>query len=211
MTGGSPERTGKMTPQPPSPIPPGPQSQQPNQTKPSGCSRGCLVALLVAGGLMMIVLVISGIVIWQASQSENGQKVLKAIGKGASLATKGLNAPGAEEARQLGCPEAFVLDMNDMFELIEIFDTDGGMEKAKDGLGPKVMLMCQGYGTLPTCDELAATYAKVPGRTRGEFAVLVQAKNGARECSNKYADDGTYLGEFADGKNKKKKKRSSDE
>ncbi|MBL8910537.1 MAG: hypothetical protein JNM17_07510 [Archangium sp.] len=192
-----------MTPQPP-PISPQPNPNQTNQAKPSGCSRGCLVALAVAGGLMIIVLVISGIVIWQAAQSENGQKVLKAIGKGASLATKGLNAPGAEEARQLGCPEAFVLDMNDMFELIEIFDTDGGMEKAKDELGPKVMLMCQGYGTLPTCDELAAAYVKVPDRTRGEFAVLVQAKNGRKECSNKYSDDGTYLGEFADGKKKKK-------
>lgn len=153
---------------------------------------------------MVIVLVISGIVIWQASQSENGQKVLKAIGKGASLATKGLNAPGAEEARQLGCPEAFVLDMNDMMELIEIFDADAG---ARDfaGDGPKVMLMCQGYGTLPTCDDLAATYVKTPGRARGPFAILVQAKNGARECSKRYADDGTYLGEFANDKKKKKK------
>lgn len=191
-----------MTPQPLNPQ----QGLNPNAAKPSGCSRGCLIALLVVGGLFALVFVVSGVVLWRASQTEQGQKIFKAIGKGASLASKGLNAPGAQEARDLGCPEAFVLDMKDMFELIEIFDADGGLEKLKDGSGPQVMLMCQGYGELPTCDELAAAYVKVPDRTRGEFAVLVQAKTTkVRQCSRKYSDAGEDLGEFAEGKSKKKK------
>ncbi|MFT3710471.1 MAG: hypothetical protein QM817_22840 [Archangium sp.] len=191
-----------MTPSPnPMPAPQQPKPQQQN----SGCSRGCLIAVLAAGGLMLLVVVVSGIFLWRAASSEEGQKVMKAIGKGASLAAKGLNAPGAAEIRDLGCPEAFVLDMQDMRELIGIFDTDGG--DPLSNIGPNTMVMCQGYGTLPTCDEIAAVYTPVKDRPRGEFVVLVQGKTSkVQQCSKRYADDGSSLGDFATGSKKKNQK-----
>lgn len=195
-----------MTPQP---IPPAPPS---NQAKPSGCSRGCLIALLVVGAVMAVIVVISGLVIWRAASSEEGKKVLAAMGKGVSLASKGINGPGAQEVREAGCPEAFVLDMADMRELIGIFVNDAGT-KGLPETGPAVMVMCQGFGELPDCDELAKVYAPVKGRPPGEFAILVQTKHAKSPlCSRRYADDGTPLGDFAmDGKKPRKKKPDDQE
>jgi hypothetical protein len=162
-----------------------------------------LIALIAFGSVVLLGFVVGGIALWRAASSEGGQKVMRAIGKGASLAAKGLNAPGAQEARNLGCDEAFVLDMHDMVELIGIFDVDAG-DPLKNS-GPNTMVMCQGYGSLPTCDEIAAVYVPVQGRPHGEFVVMVQGKaSKVQQCSVRYADDGTPLGDFGNAKKKKK-------
>lgn len=174
-----------MTPSPVSP---------PLAQKPSGCSRGCLIALLVVGGLVLLGGAVAGFALWRLASSEDGQKVMKAIGKGASLATRGINGPGAKEVREAGCPEAFVLDMNEMMELVDLF-SDGGPSKP---LGAGVMVMCQSsVGALPQCEVVARAYVSAPGRPPGDFVVLVKTKNQNQEyCSRRYSETGEDLGPF---------------
>jgi hypothetical protein len=172
----------------PSPISP------PVSSKPAGCSRGCLVALLIAGGLMLLTGLVAAVALWKAASSEEGQKVMKAIGKGASLASKGINGPGAQEVRNAGCPEAFVLDMAEMIELIGIF-RDGG---APEDLGVGVMVTCQGtFGTLPDCADVAKAYLTAKDLPPGEFVVMVKTKNQKKEqCARRFSATGEDLGDF---------------
>ena len=171
-----------MTPSPVSPA-----------KKPSGCSRGCLVALLVVGGVALLGGLVGAFALWRVASSEDGQKVMKAIGKGAQLAAKGINAPGAQEVREAGCPEAFVLDMGDMTELIDLF-SDGGAKPLSTG----VMVLCQGaFGQLPDCTEVAKAYLKANGRPPGEFMVTVKLKNAKQEqCARRFSEAGEDLGDF---------------
>jgi hypothetical protein len=161
--------------------------------KPSGCSTGCLVALLIVGGVVVIAGLVGGFALWRAASSPEGQKVMKAIGKGAQLASKGINGPGAQEVRNVGCPEAFVLDMNEMMELVDLF-SDAGTQPLATG----VMVMCQApYGTLPDCGPVAKAYAAAPRRPAGEFVVMVKLKNDQKEqCARRYSDSGEDLGDF---------------
>lgn len=153
------------------------------------------MALLVVGGVVMLVGVVGVFALWRAASSEQGQKVMKAIGKGAQLASKGINGPGAQEVRDLGCPEAFVLDMDEMMELIGIF-TDAG--SAKDELGVGIMVTCQGsFGELPDCPEVARAYLTAKGRPPGDFVVMVKTKNQKKEqCVRRYSEAGDDLGDF---------------
>jgi hypothetical protein len=173
-----------MTPTPLSP---------PAQKKPAGCSSGCLVALLVAGGVMLLVGLIGVVAVMRAASSEEGQKVMKAIGKGAKLASKGISGPGAQEVRDIGCPESFVLDMAEMMELVDLF-SDAGTKQLPTG----VMVMCQGsFGQLPDCDTVAKAYAAAKGRPAGEFVVLVKLKNDKNaQCTRRYSEAGEDLGDF---------------
>ena len=156
---------------------------------------GCLVAVLVVGGLMMVGCLVSAFMVWRAASSEEGQKVMAAIGKGAQLAAKGINGPGAQEVREAGCPEAFVLDLNEMASLVELF-IDGGTPGKE--LGGGVMVLCQGtFAELPDCAEVARAYLTAKGRPRGEFMVTVKEKNAKREqCSRRYSETGEDLGAF---------------
>lgn len=176
-----------MTPSPLSP---------PAAQKPSGCSKGCLIALISVGAVVMLIGLIGVFALWRAASSEEGQKVMKAIGKGAQLATKGINGPGAQEVRNAGCPEALVLDMEEMMELIELF-ADGGMPS----LGVGVMVMCQGsFGELPDCGEVAQAYLSAKELPPGDFVVLVKTKSQKGEqCSRRYSETGEDLGDFKQG------------
>ena len=170
-----------------------PSPVSPPAKKPSGCSSGCLVALLIVAGLSVIGALVGAFALYRAASSPDGQKVMKAIGKGATLAGKGINGPGAQEVRNAGCPEAFVLDMAEMMELIDLF-ADAGRKPQTTG----VMVMCQGaYGELPDCDTVAKAYAAAPGRPAGEFVVMVKLKNVKKEqCVRRYSDSGEDVGEF---------------
>ncbi len=167
----------------PSPVSPPPAKK----------TSGCLIALLVAGGLAVLLMLVGMFALWRAASSESGQKVMKAIGKGAQLASKGINGPGAQEVREAGCPEAFVLDMEEMMELIGLF-SDGGTKS----LGVGVMVTCQGtFGQLPACDEVAKAYLTAKGLPPGDFVVMVKTKNQKNEqCARRYSETGEDLGDF---------------
>ena len=177
-----------MTPAPAPPSAP--------QARPSGCSQGCLIALLIVGGVGLLTALVAAVALWRAASSPEGKRVLAAVGKGAAIAGKGLNAPGAAEVRALGCPEAFVLDLGDMADLVSLFD-DGGARAQLSG----VLVMCQGrVGELPSCDEVAQTYAAAPGRPPGGFVVTVKRSHQKGEaCSRRYDAQGADLGPFGSG------------
>src|SRR5947209_2544858 len=101
----------------PNPVPPPAGERAPAQKKMSGC----VLALLIAGGLLALTCLIGGAVAWRATQSETGKKLFSVMGKGIEMAQKGMNAPGAAELRAAGCPQAMVLDMSTMADMLGEF------------------------------------------------------------------------------------------
>lgn len=162
-----------MTPLPPS-QPPAPKKKS---------SSGCLIAVLVFVGLLGVVCIVTAVMLGRAAQTPEGKRVMSMVGKGVTVVTKAMNAPGAKEVREAGCPEAMVLDTAEIGEAFEEF-FDGGMKKTGD---LKLLVMCQGTFSLPTCDEVAEAYRNAPGVKPGPFTVVVKKKNVKQnECERTY-------------------------
>src|SRR5258706_15935747 len=99
--------------------------------------------------------------LWRATQSDAGKKMMSIMGKGMEMATKGLNAPGAQQMREAGCPQALVMDVGDMLDGFgELFDA--GVPKKEKEMFAGQLALCQGtaFDQLPDCDTLAAVYVK---------------------------------------------------
>lgn len=176
----------------PNPIPVPPAAPAPKKTS------GCVIALLVVLGLLVLACLGGGIAVWVAARSDTGKQVMDAIDKGVKLAEKGVNAPGAAEVRAAGCPQAVILDLKEMVDVVAGF-IDGGVKSEKLG---GVMVLCQGpFGSdLPDCDALAPVYAKAVSATE-PFVVQVKKQGSSKSaCQRRYHPDGTFLEEVRDAK-----------
>jgi len=177
----------------PNPMPVPPAAPAPKKTS------GCVIALFVMLGLAGIACLGGGIALWVAARSDTGKQLLNAVDKGVKLAEKGVNAPGAAEVRAAGCPQAVVLDMKEMVDLVAGF-IDGGLKDAEQPDG--AMVLCQGpWGSqLPDCDALAPVYAKAVSPTQ-PFTVEVKTQNASKPaCERRYHPDGTFFEEVKDKK-----------
>ena len=135
-------------------------------------SRGCLVALLVVGGLAGLACLVGGLALWRASKDPDVQKVLGALGKGADLVLKGAKAPGAAELRAAGCEQALVLPLDEMLALASEFVDGGDQEDAEMGMA--ITCTTKADVGAPTCRGLAKIYVKAAAPTK-PFMVSVQS------------------------------------
>jgi hypothetical protein len=151
---------------------------------PKKSNRGCIIALVVAGGVTALgaIGVIVGVALF--AESDAGKKIIKVVGKGAEIAQKGMAAPGAAEVRALGCEQALVVDMRDFAELTSEF-VDADVSKIPD----QDVVTCQAstFRKAPTCDAIATTYVRAVGRARGSFIVTVTRQGSSKpECTGMY-------------------------
>jgi len=163
-------------PQPPGYPQPGyPQQGYPQQPPPKKGMNGCLLAALIVGGVCVLIAAVVGIFIWKAA------KVITAA------AEDGLNAPGTAELRAAGCDAAVIMDMSKISALF-----DAGSTTAAES----VIVSCSVASgkTAPKCDDLAKTYAKAVGGSRGNFLVQVTPQGGAAPtCKKVYSPAGTFI------------------
>lgn len=151
------------------------QPGSPQQPPPKKGMSGCVIALLIVGGLGALFALIIGIFAWRAT------KTLTAA------ATEGLNAPGTAELRAAGCDAAVVMDMAKISSLFE-----AGVGNASES----VIVSCSVSPgkTGPKCDDLAKTYTKAVGSPRGNFVVIVQPQGGGNPtCKRAYGPTGALL------------------
>ena len=163
-------------------------------TPPAPKRSGCITALLVVGVLAGLVCVGSGIAVFVAARSDTGKKIFSAIDQGVKLAEAGVNAPGAEEVRAAGCPQALVMDINEAMKIAgTFFDAGMGGDPELDYLMVTCSAPMDFTGQLPTCEAVAEVYAKaVPS----ERDFVVEAKWAGRqkpECSSRFSGDGTFI------------------
>jgi len=171
---------------------------QPSQARPAPkkSGNGCIIALAVVGGLVLLTVATVAFGIYRFAGSKEGKAVFGMLGDMTKLMAEAQSAPGAEEVRALGSDQAMVLDMEKMGSVFE--HLDAGVPKG----GWSVMVMCQVgvLGTPPRCDDVARTYvgaAKAP--PAGLAVTVTHAASQAGACSALYDAKGTRLRDLAPG------------
>jgi hypothetical protein len=151
-----------------------PQQGYPQQPPPKKGMSGCVIALLIVGGLGIVIALVVGIFVWKAA------KVIT------EAAQEGLNAPGSAELRAAGCDAALIMDMS---KISTIFDA--GSTSAPES----VIVSCNVAAgkAEPKCDDLAKVYVHAVGSAHGNFLVQVQSQGGAAACKKVYGPTGTFL------------------
>ena len=157
-----------------------------------------MIALIVVGGIFLLGVIVTGVLLYLFATSDAGKTAIKVIGDSTQLAEKGMKAPGAAEIRALGCEQAMVLDMQD-FAIIVNDITDAGPDA---GLPDELMITCQvgGFKTPPACDDIASTYVRAVGTAKSNFVVSVQRQgNNNQVCQVEYDSTGSSLGAWGGG------------
>src|SRR6185312_5232167 len=157
-------------------------------------TNGCLIALFIVGGLLLLVLGAAAIGLVIFARSETGKKIASVASKGGKILKKSVNAPGTAELVKLGCAQAMVIDPDDFSDIVGEF-VDGGIPKGKT----ERMVICQAppSGTSPTCDEVAKTYVAAVGASESGFVFTSGAKGKGTGCQAEYDGAGNYIRELA--------------
>lgn len=157
---------------------------------------GCAIALMVLVGITVLGVLGFGIAMWRVMSTPEGQQIWKAASGTMRLVQEAQNAPGAREvAKQGGCQQALVMDMEKMAELVESFQPDAGARKGVRDLEEKTMVTCQvGFTkTPPSCEEIARIYVDA-AHPKAPFRVTVQQQgSGKPACDRSYDESGATL------------------
>ena len=149
-------------------------------------SQPSLIVLAGAGGALALTILLGAVIAVRGCTSEGSARAPGARGAGANVASDGMQAPGTNELRALGCDPAIVLDL---YRLL------GDASAVRQG-EPRYIVTCDVPGTgAPTCERAAATYfAAIRGSAGGNVNIRV-ARVGASAplCSHTYAPSGASL------------------
>jgi hypothetical protein len=146
--------------------------------------------LIVMGVLVGLVCLVSGIAVFVAARSDTGKKLFSAIDQGVKLAEQGVNAPGAEEVRAAGCPQAIVMDMREAMKIAEAF-LDGGLKD--DPELDYTMVSCSGAGELPSCEVVASAYAKAVPSERSFVVDVKRTGQQKPQCHQEFSGAGEFI------------------
>jgi hypothetical protein len=150
---------------------------------------GCLLAILIVGGIVVVIALVMGFVAYRFATSPDGKKLVAAVSSGAALVAEATNAPGTTELRALGCSTPMVIDAEKIAAIAQAFG-DAGTAKVEGDEGLAVVCGMNG-GKPPTCDEVAETYVKAVGGTASaSFAVSVGQSGGNPQCQGNYLANG---------------------
>ena len=111
-----------------------------------------LYVFLAVGALFPVVAAVAA---WSFLRTDTGGFVSEM----ARLALRQMGAPGVAELRRIGCEQAAVFTMGEMFETSLFSDEDRATLARSAGEDQPVVLCMDLYGRRPTCGEVATTYA----------------------------------------------------
>lgn len=108
---------------------------------------------------------------------------------------KALDAPGAAELRDAGCPYPMVMKAEELRTMIsKVTGTN-----LKLNVGVAAGVLCFGPDQLPDCGTLARAFVSSPGHVPGGFFVLIERKPAPRRevlCQRRFSDAAEDLGEY---------------
>lgn len=153
---------------------------------------GFRVFLYVLFTLMGLLVLTCGAGVYFLTQTEQGKKIVEAVGETTVIAEAAMKAPGTDELRALGCDTAMVMQLSDFAEMLEAITPDDALPA---GTEDALMVICQ-LGILggdpPTCQEVADTYIAAAAPNQA-FAVNVSKKTGNSVCDVEFTADGRPL------------------
>ena len=153
---------------------------------------GFRVFLYVLAALLALLLLTCGAGVYFLTQTEQGQKIAEVVGQATEIAQAGMNAPGAEELRQLGCDTAIVMELGDLAGMMEVFEETGELPEEQ---ARTKMVLCQINllgGDPPSCEAVVRTYIEAAAPDR-PFMVGVTKGRSDPICDGTFDVDGTEL------------------
>jgi hypothetical protein len=154
---------------------------------------GCLIAVAVAGGIVVLFVIVIVVAVVHFLGTKEGKNLASIVGEGAKIALQAQSAPGAREVRKVGCAQAAVMDTDAWVRLARLGDQDA----SEPGKPPaSVLVSCTGnlLRTPPTCDDVSKAYLAAVPPPPGRVLVQVLAPGDRRpRCSNLYEADGTFV------------------
>ena len=153
---------------------------------------GFRVFLYVLFALLTLLLLTCGAGVYYFTQTEDGQKIVEAIGQATEIAEAGMTAPGAEELRALGCSTAIVMELGDFAKLAESFEA---AETIPEEQARMKMVLCQMNllsGDPPSCDAVVETFIDATSPEH-PFMVTVTRGSSTAVCDGTYTPDGVKL------------------
>jgi hypothetical protein len=146
---------------------------------------------LAAGGAVATLVIIGGfyaLVRWLSGDSREAHPA--PLSPAAELASAGMNAPGTNELRQLGCDPAVVLDM------ARLLGDAAAINPGEPGYVVTCVVGAAPSAPAPTCEQAAGIYfAALGGSAGGNVSVRVmRAGATAPACARLYAPSGADLG-----------------
>ena len=110
--------------------PPGPQGP-PGRPQKKGAN-GCLVALGIIGGIVVLIGLVFAFFVYRFATSPDGKKIVSAVASGAALMSKASNAPGTKELRAQGCNVAMVIDAAQIAAIADALGDGGSVSVSED-------------------------------------------------------------------------------
>jgi hypothetical protein len=166
-----------------------PPAYGPPPTRAPKKNSGCLIALAIVAGILVLGGIAVAIGVYAFMRSDSGKLVAGAIHSGVQIAAEAQNAPGTAELRAMGCDTAMVMDMAKLEAMGSAF-ADASARAPTSSI--RIAVVCQSRRAAPpTCDQVATTYVQAIGRASGKFSAQVQSSAGTRSCSGIYSPEGT--------------------
>ncbi|MGV3623236.1 MAG: hypothetical protein ACO1OB_20620 [Archangium sp.] len=128
---------------------------------------GCLLAAVIVGAVLGSFCLVLALLVWSTPSTREAFSQLK---RTAGVALKARKAIGTKELRELGCSDAYVVEVKDVPDQ---FVDAGAFE---------VIVTCHVREKTPSCDEVAAAYRAVPGSNPGALRVVVMRADGSHAC-----------------------------
>lgn len=159
----------------------------------SGPRKGCLIAAIVAGVLLLGCGGVFALIGWAVWNNPDVQRGVAIAGAAMDMTREALLAPGTAEMRRAGCTQAMALTPELMRRFLASV-ADAGV----DGRVPELpMIFCamrHDATSVPSCEEVVRAYASGVSPPPAEVAVSVGVQR-EREprCEGIYAGDGTYV------------------
>ena len=159
-------------------------------------NQGCLIAVLILVGLIVVCMVVAGVVVYRLSQDPEVRKVFTAAREGLSVYVEARSAPGTEQMRSLGCRQAMAVDLKRLSLLInEARDDEEAPVDIEDVASP--FLYCiVGWRSELTCEQLTQAYVRAVPTAPEKMLVQIMVEKlpeAEQRCAGTYSRAGEML------------------
>lgn len=159
--------------------------------------KGCVIALGVIGGLATVLAVLMGVAIYRAFRDPEVRQAVSFVKEGMSISLESLNAPGADQLRDAGCTNAYVLDGQRLGQLREGLSVPG---QAQGAASPPVIGCQVGSKSNLDCPTVVQVYVRAVSDAPETMMVFVQEMGFMKQemrCGGIFHRDGTLMKELS--------------
>src|SRR6267143_3308043 len=149
---------------------------------------GCMISVIVI--LSLLGTAIAGIA-WLIFRTPQGKQTIDFAQASAQMMMRAAQAPGTSDLKKTLCRKALVLDLDEFHGLQKMLQAPQGPSHAH------VQVICDpgNANPVPACGDVARTWLKAVGTTRGDFEVVMRLGATKDHCARLYSSTGEDIGE----------------